>query len=381
MPSLRAWLVVTVLGIAACRRPDDRQTAARPAPLSPVAPSSVPATQSDKPKAWAGKRLHVWVTSCDEKSEEAANILALIAKHPGVIDSVGVACTHVVGNGRLVTVGEHPVDVGRGKIAGKLAKTGVRTSLVVANVGPNGFDGALGKKAIESEVSRVHLIELILDGARRDRIRDVELDLEAMSTKAAADYAKLAKEAALRVKDGEVVVDVHPKTGDTQDWDGPGGHDYAALAESGVVVRLMTYDLSIGPVPAGPSTRATWAREVVKYARVKGVPAERLELGLPAYGYDFPPKGKGAPIALRHADVMALRAKLKAEIKRDEFGTPHFDYEGDGGKHEVWFDDAESIRRLLTDLSDIAADVRGVAIWGIGRADADLGKRLAEAGF
>jgi len=379
---MRAWLVVGILVSASCRRPDDAQTAAAPAPLSPVTKTSVSAPQSlTTPKAWVGKRLHVWVTSCDEKAEEATSIVASLRKRPGVVDSVGVACTVVTKDGKLQAVSEHPLGEGRGKIAGKLAKEGVRTSLVIANVGPNGFDGALGKKVIETDVSRTHLLELILDAARREEIRDVELDLEAMPAAAAPNYAKLAKAAVARVANGEVVIDLHAKTLDTQSWDGPGGHDYAALAESGAVLRLMTYDLSIGPVPPGPSTRASWTRDVIRYARAKGVPAERLELGLPAYGYDFPPKGKGAAVALRYVDVMALQAKVKATIKRDDLGSPHFDYEGDGGKHEVWFDDAESIGRLLADLAEVATEVRGVAIWGIGRADPNLGKLLADAGF
>jgi len=383
---MRAWLVIGIIAFASCRRPDERQTAAAAGPLSPIAPSSVtPAASAATTKvgAWSGKRLHVWITSCDESSEEVANILAGITKRPGVVDSVGVACTTVTTAGKLATLAEFPVDQGRTRVASRVAKTGIRTSLVIANLGPNGFDGALAKKVLVGDTSRAHLLELILDAAMRGGFHDVELDLESMETSVGPKYTKLAKDAVLRVskRGGEVVVDVHAKTIDTPTWDGPGAHEYAALAEAGAVVRLMTYDMSTGPVPPGPSTRATWTRDVVKYARKKGVAANKLELGLPAYGYDFPPKGKGAAIALRYIEVMALRTKVKAEIKRDELGTPHFDYEADGGKHQVWFDDAISIGRLLSDLADVAPDVRGVAIWGIGRADPELGKVLADAGF
>jgi spore germination protein YaaH len=376
---MRARLVVGILVFVSCRRPDDRHTAAAASPISPPAAS----VATTKAGAWSGKSLHVWITACDETSDEAADILGAIAKRPGVFDSVGVACTTVTDAGKLATVAEFPVDQGRAKIASKLTKAGVRTSLVIANTGPNGFDGPLAKKVLDGDASRMHLLELIMDAAMRGGFRDVELDLESMPTSAGPKYTKLAKDAVARVlkRGGEVVVDVHPKTIDTPNWDGPGAHEYAALAASGAVVRLMTYDMSIGPVPPGPSTRATWARDVVKYAKKKGVPSDKLELGLPAYGYDFSPKDKLTPVALRYTEVMALRAKMKAEIKRDEFGSPHFEYTAADGKHQVWFDDAISIGRLLSDLSDIAPDVRGVAIWGIGRADPDLGKLLADAGF
>jgi spore germination protein YaaH len=110
-------------------------------------------------------------------------------------------------------------------------------------------------------------------------------------------------------------------------------------------------------------------------AKSKGVPAEKLEIGLPAYGYDFPPKGPAVP--LRHEEIVALLARTKSTVVRDANGTPHFEYNG----HQVWFDDAESIGRLLADLEDVAPSVRGIAIWGAGRADANLGKVLEAAGL
>ncbi len=293
---------------------------------------------------------------------------------PGFVDSVGIACTAITREGGLITHAEHPAGKGRGLVAQKLAKAGVAASLVIANPGPGGFDGPLGMQVIHDDKARARLVNELVRAAVD--MTAIELDLEAMPTAASASFVTLTKEVAARLPKLELVVDVHPKTADDPGWDGPGSHDYRALADAGAVVRLMTYDLSIGPVPPGPSTTSAWIRDVVAYARSKGVPPSKLEIGLPAYGYDFPPN-KGVPIPLRYEEVMALRARVKADVVRDPNGAPHFEYAG----HQVWFDDATSIARILADLGDVARDVRGIAIWGIGRADPNLGKVLAEAGF
>lgn len=342
-----------------------------------------PPAPSPPPKGpWAGKTLHVWTTACDLGNREVGDIVGLVSKHPMVLGGVGVACTSITRDGTLLTFEEQPVGLGRAQVARRMRKLGLSPTFVVSNYGPNGFDGALAMSVLANKKKRTALAEAIVHAATSEGFAGVELDLELMPNAAAPHYAELAREVHDRLEGKlALAVDVHPKTKDDPGWLGPGGHDYAALAATGAVLRLMTYDLSIGPVPAGPSTKASWIREVVEYARSKNVPSEQLEIGLPAYGYDFPPQGKGQAAPLRFEEVAALRAKTKAELARDENDVPHFAYDGVGGRHEVWFDDEKSLARLLGEIGDLAKEVRGVAVWGMGRADPNLGKCLAEQGF
>jgi spore germination protein YaaH len=337
-------------------------------------------------KSWADKRLHVWVTSCDPASEEVVDVLARIAGEPRIVTSVGVACTAVEEDGTPVAT---QAPGGRAAVAAKIAALGALPTLVVANPGPGGFDGPRAAAIVADPARRRRLVDATVDAAKTEGFRAIELDLEAMPSASAKDYVTLVRETAAAIEARapglELVVDVHPKTTDDPGWDGPGAHDYPALVAAGAALRLMTYDLSVGPVPPGPSTKASWIREVVAYARGKGIPPSKLEIGLPAYGYDFPP-GSGTdaappPIPLRHADVRALRDRTSATLARDERGSPSFSYQGDAGRHEVWFDDAESLSRVLRETLPAAPDVRGVAIWGVGRADPALEEALRTAGF
>jgi hypothetical protein len=379
---------VAALLLLSCRR--DRRDVARTDPaiqkteasvVTNPGPSASAAPSADA-RAWVGKRLHLWVTTCDAASPEAKELLAAVSAHRGLVDGVGIACQALVREGSFRTIGEGPAGRGRASLAAKLQGLGVATTILVANPGPGGFDGPLGAAVVMDAKARLRLVESLVAVRAREHHAGIELDLEAMPKVAGPSYVELARAVKAAAGNGvEISIDVHPKTIDDPGWDGPAAHDYAALADTGAVLRLMTYDLSIGPVPPGPTTKASWVREVVAYARSKAIAPAQLEIGLPAYGYDFPPQGKGTPLALKHNEIMQLKARVKAEVRRDELGTPHFSYDAKEGRHEVWFDDAESLGRLLEDLRPIAGDVRGVAIWGIGGADPLLVEALAGAGF
>lgn len=321
-----------------------------------------------------GKRLQVWTTSCDPRAEEARATMALVGRLGPALRTVGLACLALREDGGLAATGDDGHGVRRGALVAALAARGAETALVVANLGVGGFDGPGAARTLASEGARARLVERLVAMQATERHATIELDLEALPTAARDDLVALVR--ALRARlpaEVTLAVDVHAKTVDDPGWPGPGAHDYGALARAGAVVRLMTYDLSLGPVPAGPTTRADWIRRVVAYARSAGVPPAQLEIGLPAYGYDFAPRPADTadppPRPLRWREAEALRAREGAELLRDEGGAPHFFYSAPDGLHEVWFDDGASLGRLLGELRDVADDVGGVAIWGVFEAD------------
>ncbi len=361
-------MAMALVSCASCR---ERNTGGTTTVTQPTPP----------PPAWKGKRLHLWSTSCDAGSGEVRALLDAMGKHRNLVTSLGMACHTVQADGTLITMGQGSKGRDRAAIVSSLRSLGVaEVSLVVANTAGSGFDGKLGAALLSDDGSRKRLVDQVRTLTQSEGFTVVELDFEALPTSAAGDYARVASGVAA-IPDVRVVIDVHPKTVDDPGWEGPAGHDYALLAKTGAVLRLMTYDLSVGPVPPGPSTKSSWVKQVVGYAKSKGVAASQLEIGLPAYGYDFLAAGKGFPIPLKHADVLTLQTQHKASIVRDENGTPHFSYEGPDGTHQVWFDDAQSLSRVLDELRSNVDEVRGVAVWGIAGADPALMGALAKQGF
>ena len=91
-------------------------------------------------------------------------------------------------------------------------------------------------------------------------------------------------------------------------------------------------------------------RQVVEYALTE-IPPEKIWLGIPTYGYDWTlPYEKGSrAVSLSNPRALELAAAHRAAIRYDETAqSPWFPYTDENGRqHEVWFEDARSIRAKL----------------------------------
>ena len=99
--------------------------------------------------------------------------------------------------------------------------------------------------------------------------------------------------------------------------------------------------------------------QVVRFA-VSAIPADKIFLGIPNYGYDWTLPFIGNVQAVEQA------VQVGAPIQYDETAqSPHYNYWRDRAEHEVWFEDARSIRAKLA----LAGEFRlhGVSIWNIMR--------------
>ena len=109
-------------------------------------------------------------------------------------------------------------------------------------------------------------------------------------------------------------------------------------------------------------------RRVVEYALTE-IPAEKLWLGIPNYGYDwrlpFVQGTKATSISTRYA--VSLAQQYGAEISFDvNAQTPWFRYtDRDGVGHEVWFEDARSIQAKLNLISEYG--LSGAGYWNMMR--------------
>lgn len=164
----------------------------------------------------------------------------------------------------------------------------------------------------------------------------------------------------------QVSVALAPKTSDNQ----PGllyeGKDYRALGAAANHVLLMTYEWGYTysmPMAVAPINKV---RQVVEYA-LTVIPAEKINLGIPNYGYDWPlPYVQGVTKATTIGNIQAVRIAIdnNATIQFDETAqTPFFTYTKDGIAHEVWFEDIRSISAKL----DLIAEktLRGAGYWQI----------------
>ncbi len=109
-------------------------------------------------------------------------------------------------------------------------------------------------------------------------------------------------------------------------------------------------------------------RRVVEYALTE-IPSEKINLGIPNYGYDWPlPFEKGVTRAATVGNVQAVRIAVEqgAAIGFDELSqSPFFTYEdGESGVlHEVWFEDVRSLQAKFDLIEEYG--LRGCSYWQI----------------
>lgn len=109
-------------------------------------------------------------------------------------------------------------------------------------------------------------------------------------------------------------------------------------------------------------------RKVLDYA-VTEIPADKIMMGIPNYGYDWTlpfVRGTSAAKLIGNVEAVRIAAEQGAEIQFDETAqSPWFRYEKEGLVHEVWFEDVRSMEVKLRTASDYG--FRGVGYWNLMR--------------
>lgn len=147
------------------------------------------------------------------------------------------------------------------------------------------------------------------------------------------------------------------------------GHNYAAVGAAVDRVLLMTYEwgytygppMAVAPLPN--------VRRVVEYALTE-IPADKLWLGIPNYGYDWPlpfRPGITKAASISNPRAVELARRYGAEISFDAHAqAPYFRYTDEQNTlHEVWFEDARSIRAKLDLVREYGMD--GAGYWNMMR--------------
>jgi spore germination protein len=233
------------------------------------------------------------------------------------------------------------------------------------------FDTQRGALALTDTAVQDHLVEQVLQTVDALGYAGVDVDFEYLPGSLAAAYAEfLARLRRLLQPQGKFLwAALAPKTRADQ----PGllyeGHDYAAVASAVDGVLLMTYEwgytygppMAVAPLPN--------VRAVLDYA-VTEMPAEKIFLGVPNYGYDWPlPFVQGATRAQSISNQRAIELAIQHQIaiQYDQTAqSPYFHYTDPSGiVHEVWFEDARSMDVKLRLIGEYG--FQGAGFWNLMR--------------
>ncbi|MBQ7500844.1 MAG: LysM peptidoglycan-binding domain-containing protein [Clostridia bacterium] len=257
-------------------------------------------------------------------------------------------------------------------LTGRIREGGVGPVMLISTLTEEGvFSNELSSYLFGERGLWDTLVDNILSEMREKGYAGLDIDFEYVFADEAGVYAEFVTyvRERLNAEGYYVIVALAPKTSADQ----PGllyqGHDYRLLGEAADRVLLMTYEWGYTYGPPMAVAPINKVEEVVSYA-VTEIPPEKIYMGVPNYGYDWTlpfVRGESRARSISNNEAVSLASSYRAEIKFDETAkSPYFNYtDGEGGTHEVWFEDARSIQSKLALANRYG--LYGVGYWNLMR--------------
>lgn len=248
---------------------------------------------------------------------------------------------------------------------------GVAPLLHLSTLTPDGvFSSERAALILNNPTLTQNLISEIIQTMQSKNYAGIDIDFEFVSLQNRDAYTEFVQSVhdALSPMGYPVFVALVPKTSSIQKGAIYEGHDYGGLGAVADFVFLMTYEwgytygppLAVAPLPS--------VRKVVEYA-LNQIPAEKIYLGIPNYGYDWKlPFQKGVSRArlIGNQEAVEIARTQNAAISYDETAqAPFFSYYAQSAEHIVWFEDARSIRAKLSLVPEYG--LAGVGYWNLMR--------------
>jgi spore germination protein YaaH len=164
----------------------------------------------------------------------------------------------------------------------------------------------------------------------------------------------------------KLTIDVPVPSTRNNDSDQDKAFDYTKLSQYADEIRVMAYDYHYQESDPGAVTPLGDYQATVKSVASQ-IPAAKLVIGLPTYGYDWDLKTRsGSPV--QYSEAMALIKTYHGSIKRDKHTAAQVGrYKVDGVEHVIWYNDAQSTKDQVAIARSYG--VYKFALWRLGGED------------
>jgi spore germination protein len=247
---------------------------------------------------------------------------------------------------------------------------GVAPLMVLSTLTEEGtFSKELAHTILNSPEIQDKLIENVLQKLKEKQYYGLDIDFEYVLPEDREVFVNFVKKITERLnREGfQVFTALAPKVSSDQKGLLYEAHDYPAIGDASNKVLLMTYEWGYTYGPAMAVAPIDKVREVLDYA-INEIDPDKMYMGIPNYGYDFIlpfVEGESRADSLSNVEAVNLAAKVGAKIQYDEKSqSPYFIYyDNQGRQHQVWFEDARSIREKLNLFNEYGFE--GVGIWNV----------------
>jgi peptidoglycan-N-acetylglucosamine deacetylase len=243
-----------------------------------------------------------------------------------------------------------------------MKKSGVNIMPVMSNVFHEQFQGEAVHRILTNPAKKERLINSLLRVLKQNGFAGVNVDFEDLVETTDEPLVRFQKELYERLHAQNLLVtqDVVPFNND---------YNYDALSRYNDFLFVMAYDEFSEDTKPGPIAEQKWIEAAIEEA-IKKLPAEKIILGLAAYGYDWPKNSQATPLTYQQALTTAKESEGKIEFDNDTYNL-HFGYADDNNvEHDVFFTDAATTFNSMRFATEQA--LAGVALWRLGSEDSRI---------
>jgi spore germination protein YaaH len=244
----------------------------------------------------------------------------------------------------------------------RAAMTGTRLMPTIQNVIAGSFDAAAVQTMLATADSRDAHASAIAQLAVTNAFDGIDVDYERIPATSRANFTAFVNSLAqkLHAAGKKLSVTVYPKTSDVN-WNGAGAEEWAAIGAAADEVKIMAYDYHYSSSGPGDITPLHWLDQVTTYAE-SVIPAQKIIVGLPWYGYDWSPTSTRS---VTYASAMTTAQSTNSAITHDADGEATFTY----ADHVVYFQDAAAYSKKIELLQQKHPGIGGIANWMAGVED------------
>ncbi|MBR5252827.1 MAG: LysM peptidoglycan-binding domain-containing protein, partial [Clostridia bacterium] len=235
------------------------------------------------------------------------------------------------------------------------------------------FSSKLAAEVLANEELETAVINSVVSTVAQKGYGGVDVDFEYIPGEYKEAYAAFVDRLSHALgEEYKVFVSLAPKYSADQQGLLYAGHDYGLLGAAADNALLMTYEWGYTYGPPLPVSPINEVRRVIDYA-VTEIPREKIFVGIPNYGYDWPlpyVRGESKANSLGNVEAVQLALDRGVSIEYDQTAqAPFFTYYDrpetydDAIEHIVWFGDARSSEAMLRLVSEYGLD--GTGVWNI----------------
>lgn len=240
-----------------------------------------------------------------------------------------------------------------------MKKSGVPIMPMLSNNYKTQFLGEPVHRMLTNPAKRERLINDVINVLQKNHFVGVNIDFEELQEHTDEPLIAFQKELYTRLHEKGLLVtqDIMPFNSD---------YNFEQLAKYNDYIFLMAYDQYSENSGPGPIAHQQWIEAAVDKVARK-IPANKLVLGLAAYGYDWPEHGPATTITYQQALSTARESEGKIDFDNDSYNL-HYNYYDDNDKpHQVYFMDAATTFNSLRFATEYG--LAGTALWRLGSED------------